>query len=317
MNSNIHKRRKKALEKAVASLSADLRNKSKIVYTEHENHAEELAVTYAEKYGSECIIFACGGDGTVHEIANALAFRNSPMAVIPLGTGNDFARTLYPKEIYKDPMQILKRLEAPMIHPIDLFRIDSYDYMGNHLPSWSRYSLNVASMGLDTLVQAKAKRIVAKHPRSLLIRNNAYTIAALSCLKSGWRFTMDYSIELENGEMIEKKDMRYSLVSICNGRYYGGGFCPSPVAEIDDGVLNVCIVDDMSRLKAFSKLLKYKKGKHLGQKGFTFYRSTSGIFTSLNSNMQMQGNYDGEDFFGHKVRYEVIPSAIQMAFFTE
>lgn len=317
VNSNIHKRRKKALEKAIAALPSDFRNHSQIFYTDHPNHAEELAVTNSEKYGSECIIFACGGDGTVHEIANALAFRSSPMAVIPLGTGNDFARTLYPREIYKDPLSVLKKLESPMIRSIDLFRIDSYDFMGNHLPMWSRYSLNVASMGLDTLVQAKAKRMVAKHPKSLFFRKHAYSIAAVSCLLNGWRFKMDYSIELENGEMIEKKNVDYSLVSICNGRYYGSGFCPAPGASVDDGVLDVCIVDHMSRGKAFSQLMKYKKGKHVGQKGFSFYRSTSGIFTSLNSNMQMQGNYDGEDFFGHKVRYEVIPSAIQMAFFTE
>ncbi|MBO4928122.1 MAG: hypothetical protein J5379_07735 [Clostridiales bacterium] len=316
VNSNIHKRRKKALEKAVRELPADFRNKSEIVYTERSNHAEELAVTYSEKYGSECLIFACGGDGTVHEVANALAFRNSPMAVIPLGTGNDFARTIYSKEQYKDPLSILKKLANPGIRSIDLLRIDSYDLMGNHLPFWSRYSLNIASMGLDTMVQAKAKRIVAKHPKSLFFRNNAYTFAAVSCLIRGWRYTMDYSIELEDGEMVEKKNVRYSLVSICNGRCYGGGFCPAPDAKVDDGVLDVCIVDHMSRIKAFSQLMKYKKGKHIGKPGFTCYRSTSGIFTSLNSNLQMQGNYDGEDFYGHRVRYEVVPQAIQLAFFS-
>lgn len=316
VNSNIHKKRKRALEKAVAALPSDLRNKSKIVYTEHSDHAEELAVSFSDRYGSECIIFACGGDGTVHEIANALAFRNSPMAVIPLGTGNDFARTVYPKEIYKNPLSILSKLEQPMIKPIDLLRIDSYDLMGNHLPFWSRYSLNIASMGLDTQVQSKAKAIVAKHPKSLFFRNNAYSMAAISCLLNGWRYAMDYSIELENGEMIEKKGVPYSLVSICNGRFYGGGFCPAPQASIEDGVLDICVVDHMSRSKAFSRLLQYKKGKHIGKKGFTTYRSTSGIFSSLDSNLQMQGNYDGEDFFGHKIRYEVVPKAIQLAFFS-
>ena len=126
---------------------------------------------------------------------------------------------------------------------------------------------------------------------------------------------MDYSIELENGEMIEMKNVDYSLVSICNGRYYGGGFCPAPSAEIDDGVLDVCLVDHMSRTKAFSQLMKYKKGHHVGQPGFTMYRSTSGIFSSLDSNFQLQGNYDGEDFFGHKVRYEIVPKAIRFANF--
>lgn len=316
VNSNCHKKRKKALEKAISELPADYRNKSKIEYTHHPGHAEELAVTYAEKYGSECIIFACGGDGTVHEIANALAFRHSPMGVIPMGTGNDFAKTIYSKDTLKKPLSVLKKLSEPNIRSVDLLRIDSYDVMGNHIPMWSRYSLNIASMGLDTLVQAKAKQIVAKHPKSLFFRNRAYMFAAISCLLNGWHFTMDYSIELANGEMVEKKGLSYTLVSICNGRYYGGGFCPAPQADISDGLLEVCIVDNLSKASALSKLLKYKKGKHVGEKEFTCYQSTSGIFSSLDSNLQMQGNYDGEDFFGHKVRYEVIPNAIRMATFS-
>ena len=315
VNSNIHSGKIHALNRAIAALPEDI---WRIVeFTEHENHAEQLATYYSEKYGADCIIFACGGDGTVHEVANALAFRNSPMAVLPLGTGNDFARTIYDPEIYKKPLSILKYLNTPNIRPIDMLRIDSYDALGNHLPIWSRYSLNIASMGFDTLVQAKAKLIVAKHPKSRFYRNNAYSLAAVSCLLAGWRYKMDYSIELENGEIVEKKNVRYSLASICNGRYYGGGFCPAPDAQIDDGVLNVCIVDHMSRMQAFSQLMKYKKGKHVGQPGFTFYRSTSGIFSSLDSNFQLQGNYNGEDFFGHKVRYEIVPKAIQLATFTE
>ena len=316
VNSNCHKKRKKTLEKALSELSVDIRNKTTVEYTHYAGHAGELAANYAEKYGSECIIFACGGDGTVHEVANALAFRQSPMAVIPIGTGNDFAKTIYSKELMKKPVTILKRLDEPNIRPVDLLRIDSYDVMGNHLPMWSRYSLNIASLGLDTLVQAKAKQLVAKHPKSLFFRNNAYMIAAISCLLNGWHFTMDYSIELANGEMVEKKGLSYSLVSICNGRYYGGGFCPAPGADVSDGLLEVCIVDHLSRFSAMSKLLKYKKGKHIGEKAFTCYQSTSGIFSSVDSNLQAQGNYDGEDFFGHKIRYEVIPNAIRMAIFS-
>lgn len=316
VNANIHKKRKKAFDKAIAELPYDVRSKTEVAYTEYENHAESLAVTYSERYGSECIIFACGGDGTVHEVANALAFRTSPMGIIALGTCNDFARSVYPPEFIKNPLLILKCLENPVIQPIDLLRIDSYDALGNHLPIWSHYSLNIASMGLDTLVQAKAKALVAKHPKSMFLRSNAYSIAAVSCLLSGWRYKMDFSIELESGEIVEKKNMKYSLISICNGRYYGGGFCPAPSASIKDGVLDVCLVDDMSKGKALSQLLKYKKGRHVGQPGFTTYRSTSGILSSLDSNFQLQGNYDGEDFFGHKIRYEIVPSAIRFASFS-
>ena len=57
--------------------------------------AKYIASRYAEKYGKNCVIVSCGGDGTVHEIANGLAGKQSPMMIIPLGTGNDFAKKIY------------------------------------------------------------------------------------------------------------------------------------------------------------------------------------------------------------------------------
>ncbi|HOO61355.1 MAG TPA: diacylglycerol kinase family protein [Bacillota bacterium] len=315
VNSRAHKKVLADFNKALSIVPKSIAESIEVAYTEHAGHAEELAIDYSDKYGTDAIIFACGGDGSVHEIANGLAFRNTPMAVFPLGTGNDFARTVLPKEFYRDPFLFFKNLSSYEIRPIDLLRIDSYDAMGNHLPIWSKYSLNVASMGLDTLVQAKAKAMVAAHPKSLFYRKNAYSIAAVSCLLNGWNYRMDFSIELANKETITKKNVAYSLTSICNAKYYGNGFCPAPDAVIDDGILNVCVVSSMSRMKAFGLLSKYKQGKHIGQPGITMYQAKSGVFSSLDSNFQLQGNYDGEDFYGHQVRFEVIPQAIQYAFF--
>ena len=58
--------------------------------------AKRISSEYSEKFGSDCVIVSCGGDGTVHEIANGLAGTNTPLMVIPLGTGNDFAKQTIP-----------------------------------------------------------------------------------------------------------------------------------------------------------------------------------------------------------------------------
>ena len=63
--------------------------------TQASGDAKSIASKYAEEYGSDCVVVACGGDGTVHEIANGLAFTETPMLLLPFGTGNDFAKKIY------------------------------------------------------------------------------------------------------------------------------------------------------------------------------------------------------------------------------
>lgn len=60
--------------------------------TAYRGHAKQIAADYAAKYGEECVIVCCGGDGTVHEIANGLAHTKTPLMILPFGTGNDFAK---------------------------------------------------------------------------------------------------------------------------------------------------------------------------------------------------------------------------------
>lgn len=60
--------------------------------TNYRGHAKQIAADYAAKYGADCVIVCCGGDGTVHEIANGLAHTETPLMILPFGTGNDFAK---------------------------------------------------------------------------------------------------------------------------------------------------------------------------------------------------------------------------------
>ncbi|MBN1891414.1 MAG: hypothetical protein JW780_01425 [Clostridiales bacterium] len=315
---NYFAERKKAtdLERAIRDLEDSKGSKVEIHRTEYPGHAGELAAEAARKYQSDAIVFACGGDGTVHEVANALAFGQTPMSVLPMGTGNDFARTILPEQFFQNPAQVISVIENHEIRTLDLIRVDCYDDMSNFLPEISRHSVNITSFGLDTMVNTQAKEYIRKTNRNGLIRKNAYTLAILKCLIKGWDFKMNYSFELAEGKETAEGQVAFTLACICNGRYYGGGFFPSPLSEIDDGVLEVCIIEDLPRRKAIPLVGKYKKGQHLGHPKASFYKVTSGIISSTEKNAQIHGNYDGEDFYAHQVRFEVIPGALPFAFFS-
>ena len=92
----------KELEDAISELDDDLRVRIEVRYTEYPGHARDIAVEASDANGAGITIVSCGGDGTFHEIANALAFRSTPIICIPMGTGNDFARIIFPQESMKE-----------------------------------------------------------------------------------------------------------------------------------------------------------------------------------------------------------------------
>jgi len=308
------KKRQKA-EAAIDALTERLPGQVFRHVTEHPGHAGELAHKYANRYKEDCIVVALGGDGTVHEVSNALAFSKTPMAVVPLGTGNDFARSVLPPELFDHPEDIIRRLDSHEIRPIDMMRVTPYDKSGNPIPGAASMSVNITSFGLDTAVQARAKEIVAGARKSRWIRRNAYTLAIISCLVRGWNFSMRYTLHLKDGQTVSDR-ISYCLACISNGRYYGNGFHPSPQGKTDDGILEATIVEDMPLIKVLPLVPKYKKGTHLGHPKIRSYQIIRCEIASENPDIPLRGNYEGEDFEGASVQIEVVPGALSFAFFS-
>jgi len=317
INSRNNKTNNKKFEDAVLRIfqeNSELRSRMELKYTEYPGHAYDVAMEASSKYKGSVAVVTVGGDGTIHEVANALAFRQTPLIAIPFGTGNDFVKTVHPSWKKWSLYDYLTNLDNVTYRPIDLIKIDSFDLMGNFIPGWSSYFNNVASIGLDTKVQADAKALVAAH-NTEFTRNTAYARAAAKNLFGTRSNRFTYKLELEDGSTVTGDTDKYTLISICNGKYYGDGFTPAPNASVDDGLANVCVVDDVSTLKAISLILKYKNGKHEGKNGIHTYKATSGVITSYDPSLQLCGNYDGEDFFGHRVRFEVLPGALNLGYF--
>jgi len=303
-------------EKAINDLKKTMSDRVHVIVTEYPGHAGVIASEYADRYGEDAIIFACGGDGTVHEVSNALTLRKTPMAVLPMGTGNDFARSVLPKEYYDKPHLLIQRIERHEIRPVDVIRIDSYNQKGELIPEMSQYSINLTSFGLDTVVQATAKNIIKKARHTKIIRKHAYTIATVLSIIGGWNFKMKYSFVLADSKETVEGNLSYILVAVCNGQYYGNGFHPAPLAKIDDGILDVCLVEDLPLRKALPLVTRYKKGTHVPHPQIHTFRVTSGVISAGEGNPDLQGNYEGEDFHGNQVRFEVVPAAVRFAFFS-
>ena len=274
-----------------------------------------LAKEYAGRFGSEVVVFACGGDGTANEIANVLAFSDTPMGLIPMGTGNDFVRSFLPESLRKNQAELIRRLDSIVFRDVDLFEVETYASSDASEPEMKRLAMNIVSFGLDNAIQQSAKKMVAATKKLPWLRKHTYNLATVLCVIKGWDYSMVYSlVDADSGGKIEG-EVDFILSAICNGSFYGGGFCPAPSAELDDGVLNVCLVEDMPLRKVIPMVGKYKRGVHLPHPNIRDFRVTSGVLRPVGKMQAMVGNYDGENFSGYEVRFEIRPKALKLAFF--
>lgn len=268
------------------------------IYTEKAGHAEALAAAAAAQYGSSALVFACGGDGTANEVANGLVGTQTAMGIIPIGTSNDFCTAAYSSI---DLSVLLKNLASPQIRPIDLIEFDR------------RVALNILSLGLDTLIQIKATRL-NRHLH--LPGRMIYPIAILAGLFGQRLFAMHYQMQVKNAsgtvETVEG-DSDFILAAFCNGRYYGGGYNPAPEAKLDDGLIDVCLVDSIPLRKILPLIPLYKKGTHLGNPAVHAFSAVSGVLTARSASLP--GNADGEVFQRDKISFRILPKALRLAFY--
>lgn len=194
--------------------------------TERPGGATEVARKAAET-GEEIRVYSCGGDGTAGEVANGLAgFGNAAMTCIPIGTGNDFLKN------FGDDLD--KFSEAENLWNGPQFPLDLIDCSG-------RCALTIACAGID----ARVAEDVHKFSHAPLLNGKGSYIAALAVNFLFKGTAQRWAVTVDGLTTIGK----YSLVSVCNGRYYGGGFMPIPQARMDDGILDTIIVQGIGPLQ--------------------------------------------------------------------
>ncbi len=192
----------------------------------------------AAETGEAYRIYACGGDGTLNEVASGAAgWDNAAVTAYSGGSGNDFVKIFDQPKAFYDLERLLDARETAF----DLIRCND------------DFSLNICSVGLD----ARIGTDVSRYKRIPLLQGfRAYAASTLVNIIRG--ISEHYVVEI-NGETIDDEQ---TFVCVCNGRFYGGGFNPVPEADPTDGLLDVLLVRKVHRLEIPAVIGKYKNGRY-------------------------------------------------------
>ncbi len=235
-----------SIETAVQEAGAD----HEIYFTKHQGDCRDYVKKACLEYSAEdrpLRIYGCGGDGTVNEVVNgAYGYENVEIGIIPMGTGNDYIRNYGKVSDFKD---IRRQLAGTSVYS-DAIRYRA-EYKGVVTEG---YCANMFNIGFDCNVVDLTAR-VKRWP--LLSGSLAYLVSVVIMLvkKKG----ADIRIEYSDGRI---KDGKILLAAIANGCYCGGGVKGVPYCDLNDGLMDVSIINDISRSFFIRLFPSYAKGTH-------------------------------------------------------
>lgn len=243
----------------------------------HYTSAPMDATNFAKLYKKDShIIYAVGGDGTINEVVNGLVGTKNKLSIIPSGSGNDLYQYLKNQSEYE--------------FKCDIGKINN------------KYFINIANIGIDAEIGHNAttimrnKKIPSKHIYNASI---FYTL---------FKYKYKYiDFELNN----TKKNGLYTIIAICNGVYYGGGYQINPLGLLHDGLLDVYFVDYIPKFKLPPLILKLKKGLHI-KSPHVHKRSVTHI--KIKSKLPLICSVDGETMIDHKFNVKLIKNALTISF---
>lgn len=255
--------------------------------TNHPGEAQQMARAALEQGCS--LVVAAGGDGTINEVVNGLShdFSRARLGIIPLGTGNDFVRSV---NIPNDLDGALNVLTAGRTRALDVVRVSS---------DAQRYFINVSAGGFSGLVDEKLTTEMKRTWGPLAYLRSA--AAALPDLTDYHTF-----IRLDDEDEFEVKV--YNVV-VANGRYVAGGIPIAPQAQLDDGLIDVMIVPAASMTQLAVLVPQILLGQHEDNDLVSFRRVRK---LRVDSRPRMWFNADGELVGNEPSTFEVLPGALQV-----
>ena len=259
---------------------------------------------YFKKNNKDTVrVYACGGDGTVHEVVNGLVgAKNAELAILPVGTGNDFVKTY---GVTKEEIEKYRSFK-PLIEgqPIE---IDLSKLQGGLLAE-PLYSINVINFGFDAIVGARGN-YYKEHglPEGVKEGTNPYDYALKNDAMKYGRF--NDIIVVADGEQLNDKQML--LATLAQGQWVGGQFKCAPKSDNTDGLIDVCVLKTMTFLGLGMIIGTYTKGKHLDKpRKKIVYRQAKEI--KMVAPQDFDVCVDGEMIKGNNFVVEVCPKAIKL-----
>lgn len=300
----------KKIHNVMSKIKAALSGNENVTFidTEYPAHATEIAREIAKEHGENATIIACGGDGTLGEVASGVMGTKAAIALLPMGSGNDFARKIYGSMTVEEVAKHFGFLGGEINAPIT--EIDCISANG-------KCCVNVMSLGLDTKILKIANRLTTKFP---FLGAFAYKLAIIKgiCgeLSTSAKFELDV-VNDDGSEETETIEQEFTLAAFGNGSYYGGGFCPAKESKINDGIIDMCIADKITLLQVPSLIVNYSKGlAHLSHPHLVrMRRVTGGRIYSLSESVPLDCNCDGNPIPSQVFDFKIVKGGLRLACF--
>ena len=260
-----------------------------IAQTKSASDARELA-QIAIGNGATTVA-AAGGDGTLGEVLNAVYGTRARLGVLPMGTGNDFARTLGLDNLES----AIRALLSGHTRTIDVGRATNGEQ--------SRLFLNIAGCGFDSLVarriNAGRTHLVWRHFKGVTVYLAAAAIELRHLRAARLRMKLD-------GEIL---DHRALLCAIANAKSYGGGMQVAPDAQLDDGLFDVCLIKNASRWEFARAFPSVFRGEHVHHPRVEMHRARK---VELWCDRAWPVLVDGELVGTPPMTFEIVPRAVEV-----
>lgn len=242
-----------------------------IIYTAGPKDATEIAKKFRGELG-QYIVYSVGGDGVLNEVVNGIINSGTILGVIPAGTGNDFSRMIRPTS-------------ETLFRKIDVGRVNN------------RYFINIASLGLDAKIAECANNLKGKKIPTELV----YYLSIIN------EFIKLDSVKLKVDKRENFDD--YTLLSVCNATYYGGGLALAPKASLNDGLFDVYELPKVNRIKLLKMFSLLLKGLHEKSKLVNYWKTD---YFEVESPQKIICNIDGEIIMDKKFVFENIRKSLYL-----
>ncbi|HMT07965.1 MAG TPA: diacylglycerol kinase family lipid kinase [Pyrinomonadaceae bacterium] len=258
----------------------------------------------AAKSGRKFII-ACGGDGTINEVANGilLSREDAELGVLPSGTGGDFRRTLGMPNGNREAAAALRDGETKRI---DVGRVTFQDHDGKTV---SRYFLNVSSAGLaaDIIGRVKSTKVFDWLPIESLRGRANFAVSTLQEVLS-----LDPVMVRVKFDDEEEYTLQTIAFCIANSRYFGGGMFIAPDAKINDGELDVINIGDIGTAKILLNAHTLYRGTHLDLTEVKSKLARRIEVSPVDASQEIHIETDGELPGMLPAVYEIVPDALRV-----
>ena len=277
-------------------------------FTKRAGDARALAEEGARE--GRRLIVACGGDGTINEVANGILESDCcevELGILPSGTGGDFRRTL---RIPMRAADAARTLRQGRTRRIDVGRAT---YINHEGAEETRYFLGVASFGMSTEI---IERVKAKDSRWLPAARTSWlggkiTFAVATAQTTLSSIKTNVVVQLDEG-----RERRLTVTNLCiaNARYFGGGMKIAPEAKLDDGRFDVITIGDMSALRILTNTHKLYRGTHLEME--EVYQARARVVTArpARKNENVMVEIDGELPGYLPATFEILSKALRVRY---